>query len=310
MGGENKLVMQNFTLKNIPNLDICVLGALELFMDERLPKIKIMYKHPLIVGSGNAEATGKIMFGEKDAIFSSESNFEEKLKKIKTIDGVVLISASGAKHSPMICRVSKKYKRRVTLITNTKDSLAEKELDLKEDKIFIFPKQREPYTYNTSTYMGMILEKTKESPKKIYDYIKNKISKLELPDFRKYDKYYLIVPKEFSEIIRMLEFKFIELFGRKVARDIETIEEVKHATTLVPSNELFISFGVKNKNYGKNKLYIPLPKNADYGTMMAISYFMIGRIQAEKEPYFKKNISRYVKEASKIFKQKINPIVE
>ena len=44
-----------------------------------------------------------------DAIFASESNYEEKLKNIKDIDGVVLISASGEKHAPVIAKVSKKY---------------------------------------------------------------------------------------------------------------------------------------------------------------------------------------------------------
>jgi len=304
-------IMQSFTLANIPDLDTCVLGALELFSNEKLPKIKIPYKRPLVVGSGNAEATGKIIFKDFDAVFASESNFEEKLKKIKAIDGVVLVSASGAKHAPLIARCSKKHKKHVTLITTEKCAPAEKFLDKKHSyDEYIFPKQREPYTYNTSTYMGMILGKTKENPKKILSYIKNNTDKIKLPNFKKYDKYYVIVPKKFSGIIRMLQVKFIELFARKVARDVETIEYVKHATTITPSKELFISFGEKNKLYGKNRLHIPLPKNAGYATMMAISYFIIGKIQKSKEPYFKKNIVKYTKDISKIFKSEIRPIVE
>jgi len=306
---KNYEVMQNFTLKNIPSLDVCVLGALELFMKSKLKNIKISYKKPLVVGSGNAEATGKIIFENKDVVFANEGNFEEKLKNIKGIDGVVLVSASGGKHSPIIAKISKKYKKKITLITNNKNSLAKKYMNSK-DRIYISKKQREPYTYNTSTYMGMILSKTKEDPKNIYNYIKNKTDKIKLPDFRKYDKYYIIVPTKFSGIIRMLQVKFIELFGRQVARDVETIEYIKHATTVVPSKELFISFGQENKVYGKNRLHIPLPKNSDYGAMMAISYYIIGKIQNRKKDFFKKNIVKYMKEASLIFKEKMEPIVE
>ena len=55
-------LMQSFTLKNIPFLDTCVLAALDLFAQEDVPQIKIPYKRPLVVGSGNAAATGKIIF--------------------------------------------------------------------------------------------------------------------------------------------------------------------------------------------------------------------------------------------------------
>ncbi|PIN91325.1 hypothetical protein COU57_01095 [Candidatus Pacearchaeota archaeon CG10_big_fil_rev_8_21_14_0_10_32_14] len=304
----NYKTMQSLTLKNIPDLDVCVLGALELFSSIKIPKIEISYKKPLVVGSGNAEATGRIIFEDKDAVFASESNFEEKLKNIKSIDGVVLISASGGKHAPIIAKTSREFRKNVTLITNNQNALAKEY----SDRVFVFPKQKEPYTYNTSTYMGMILGKTHESPDKIYDFIKLRIDKIKLPNLGRYDKYYLIVPPKFSGIIRMLNVKFIELFGRRVARDVETSEYVKHATTVVPSNELFISFGEENKNWGdkKNRLHIPLPKNADYGTIMAISYYLIGKIQKSHTPYFKKNISNYTKSVSKIFGQEIKPIVE
>ena len=304
-------IMQSFSLKNIPDLDTCVLGALELFSKEKLQSIIVPYEKPLVVGSGNAEATGRIIFENRDAIFASESNFEEKLKNIKSIDGVVLISASGAKHAPIIAKISKNYKKHVTLITNEKTAPAQKFLDKKHPyDEYVFPKQREPYTYNTSTYIGMILGKTNESPRKILNYIQNNTNKIKLPNFKKYDKYYIIVPTKFSGIVRMLQVKFIELFGRVVARDVETLEYVKHATTLVPSKELFISFGEKNKTYGKNRLNIPLPKGADYATMMAVSYFIIGKIQKAKKPYFKENIVRYTQDISKIFKSEIKPIVE
>ncbi len=291
---ENLKLMETFNLNNVPDLDVCILGALELFMKNKLPRFKINFKKPLVVGSGNAEVTGRIIFRNKNAVFASESNFKDKLKKIKDIDGVVLISASGEKHAPIIAKAVKKKKKEIVLFTNTENSSAEKYTD----RVYIFPKQREPYTYNTSTYLGMILASTKEDPKKIYNYLK-KIKIVNL----KSKGYYLIVPPEFSEIKRMLEIKFIELFGRQVARDIETSEYIKHATTIVPSDEIFIEFGNKTK-FGKRKRFVSLPKKADYGMVMAIAYYIIGKIQKSHYPYFKENIVDYCKNNN------INPIVE
>ncbi|MCX6816141.1 MAG: hypothetical protein NT120_04805, partial [Candidatus Aenigmarchaeota archaeon] len=104
--------------------------------------------------------------------------------------------------------------------------------------------------------------------------------------------------------------KFVELFGRRVARDVYTGEQTRHATTVVPSNEIFIQFGKSTVETEKKKITIPLPANASFGTMMAIGYYVIGRIQAGKPPYFKQNIAEYCKKASKLFKQDIKPIVE
>lgn len=310
---KNNKIMQSFSLRNIPELDVCVLGALELLYKEKIPEIKIPYKRPLVVGSGNALATGQILFHDKDAVFASESSYKDKLNNIKNIDGVVLISASGGKHAPIIADCSRKFKKHVTLMTAKTDSEAEKFLDNKHEyDEFIFPKQKEPYTYNTSTYLGMILGKTNENPEDIYEFIENKINRLKMPDFKKYDKYFLILPSEFELLKRMFQIKFIELFGRRIARDVETFEYMKHATTIVPSHELFISFGKENKIYGdkNNRLFIPLPKNCDYGCLMAIGYYIIGRIQKSHKNWFKENIEDYVKEASRIFNEEIKVIVD
>lgn len=222
------------------------------------------------------------------------------------------MSASGGKHAPVIARVAATYGKHVSLITNTQNSLASHELDhLHGYDEYVFPKNREPYTYNTSTYMGMILGKTKEDPRALVQFLEEKVMTLPWPDFSKYDKFYLIIPPRFSNMIRMLQVKFIELFGRRVARDVETSEYVAHATTLVPSDELFISFGEENSTWGKpeNRFFVPLPEKADYGAMMAVAYYVIGQIQKKHPPHFKENLESYVKEVSTIFKQAIDPIV-
>lgn len=314
MSSSNIEILNSFDIHTVPNLDVAVLGALELFGQTAVPQINaIPYKRPLVVGSGNAEATGRILFEDSDAVFASESNFKEKLAAVPAIDGVVLLSASGAKHAPAIAKASRQHGKPVTLFTNTADSPARRELDEDTgDSEYIFPKNREPYTYNTSTYMGMILAKTAEDPLAVEAFIKEVVDAVVWPDFSGYDKYYLIVPPKFAGIIRMLQVKFIELFGRNIARDIETSEYVQHATTVAPSDELFISFGEENTTWGAlaNRLFVPLPENAGYGAMMAVGYYVIGQIQKAYPDYFKDNIANYAAEASRIIGQPIAPIVD
>lgn len=314
MNDSNIQKLNTFDLTNIPDLDVAVLGALELFQKEPLPKMDLSaYHRPLVVGSGNAEATGRIIFENVDAIFASESNYEGKLKHMDSIDGVVIVSASGEKHAPIIAHTAKNYGKHVTLITNSRDSSAAHELDRSHPyDEYLFPKNREPYTYNTSTYMGMILGHSGEDPALIERFIREKIDTLAFPDLSRYDKFFLIVPPRFSGIVRMLEVKFIELFGRTIARDVETAEYVRHATTVVPTDELFIAFGEENTTWGNpdQRLFVPLPEHAGYAGMMAVGYYTIAQIQKQHPPYFKKNIAAWTKEVSRIFKQDVSPIVE
>lgn len=305
-------IMNNFNLDNLPDLDQAVLASLEMIRDRTVPRLDVTaYTRPLVVGSGNAEATGRIIFAESDAIYASESSVDDKLASIDTIGEVVVISASGGKHAPIIARKARAAGKHVTLITSTADSPTSRELDASELTTHVFPKNREPYTYNTSTYMAMIAGHTGEDAGTILDYIMNTIDRLELKDFRQFDKYYLIVPARFSGIIRMLQVKFIELFGRNIARDIESSEYVRHATTVAPSDELFITFGDANNTWGapENRLDIPLPENAGYVAMMAIGYYLVGQIQKAKPQYFKENIAGYCQFISGVFAEEIEPIV-
>ena len=66
--------------------------------------------------------------------------------------------------------------------------------------------------------MAMIRGGAAKTPGAIADFIKANLDALDLPDFSKYNKYYLIVPPEFSGIIRMLNVKFIELLPQRSAR--------------------------------------------------------------------------------------------
>lgn len=311
---KNLHTLNTFTLSDMPDLDIAVLGALELFSSVSVPTVDVnAYKHPLVVGSGNALAVGRIIFSDADAVFASESTYERVLASVPNIDGVVLISASGGKHAPGIARRAKELGKPIMLITNNPTAPAKEYVNTDgRDRVLVFPKNREPYTYNTSTYMGMILGATGEDPARIRTFLEQHVTLSAFPNFSRRDKYVLILPSRFSAIAPMLHVKFTELFGRRVARDIETSEGMKHAVTVVPSDELFISFGEENTLWGalERRLHIPLPANAGYATMLAVGYFIIGQIQKQHPPYFKEHIAEYTRQASEVFGGTITPIVE
>jgi len=290
------------------NLDRAVINALNLFIEKGLPDLNLgNYSRPLAVGSGNAAAAAKILFWDKDAIFTDESTYEKKLESIKEIDGSILVSSFGGKSAPEIARTLVERKIESRLLTCNPNAEAKKYID--GDKIFVFPKQAEPYTYNVSTYLGMILAKTKENPKKILDFIKDKIDPL-IPDLSKYDAFYFIVPKKLENIRGMFLTKFDELFGSEISGRAFTLQQTKHGRTVVPSEtELFVSFE-DNKDFGINRLNLPLPENADYGSMLAIGYYFIGKIQEQNYPWFKENIEEYCKKMSEQFGNEIKPIVE
>ena len=309
----NREKLKNFDIDSLPSLDTVVLGALEMLATETVPTLDVSaFKRPLVVGSGNAEATGRILFAETDAIFASESSVDDKLGHIDTIDEVVVVSASGGKHAPILARKARDAGKHVTLITNTPNSPAQQELSEDEITALVYPKNREPYTYNTSTYMSMMMGLTREDPAAIKRFIEEQIDTLELPDLSKFDKYYLIVPPEFADVIRMVQVKFIELFGRNIARDVETSEYVRHATTVAPSNELFICFGEANTTWGRpdSRLNVPLPKDAGYVAMVAIGYYVVAQIQKAHPQYFKENIDAYCQFISGVFGESITPIVD
>jgi hypothetical protein len=291
-----------FDKSQIPDLDQVVVSALEFFSRERPPKLDIPdFKRPLVVGSGNAAPTARILFHDRDAVFADESSFREKLSL--PIDGAVLVSASGGKHAPPIAKELNKRHIQTVLLTNNPQAPASTLVS----QTIVFPRQTEPYTYNTSTYLGMVLAKTREDPKKIMDHIR----KLKIPqDLRDYNAFFLIVPEQLELARPMLIKKFGELFGPMAAARAFTLNQAKHGETVIESDkELFISFGEKNRLFGTKRLEIPLPKKADYGAMLATGYYVIGKIQKQHPPYFRDSIEAYCRKASKMFGQRIEPIV-
>ena len=291
-----KNIIDNFDEKHLPSLSEVTIAALELFINEGIPKLDLdVFKKPLVVGSGNAITTAKIITSDKEALYANESNFEQELNK--NVDGVIIFSASGGKHAPIIANTSKKKGKSIFGVTCKKESPLYKICG--ENNIIVTPKNREPYTYNTSTYLGWILSKTREDPKEILKYLDEIISKLNFPDFSKYTGFLLVTPNSFSLENDLFNVKFIELFGRKIARDVKTYEEMKHAITVVPSEtELAIQFGEGTFDCSCDIFKVPLPEKTRHGMMMSIGYYIIGKIQENLPQYFKNNIKDYIRRNS------------
>jgi len=281
--------------EKIPNLDESVLAALNFFIKES-PKFpdKLFNALPIIVGSGNAYNAGRVIFRNQAGFFANESNFKKILKDyrplIKTglIKEALIISASGEKDSVWEIKLAKKLALKTILFTCESNSSAAKIAD----QVFIFKKLREPYTYNVSTYLAMILAAEKAQAKKILLALKN----LPFPkDFANYKAYSFILPDEFIDIAPMLEIKRHELFGPRLSIRAFSQGEARHAKFVIPwDKELIISFG-ENKFFGakKQRWEIKIEKQTKAALIMALSYFIIGKIQAIKPSYFKNHIKDY-----------------
>jgi hypothetical protein len=288
------------------NLDKAVINALRFYSQKGPLGIDLGSNKERVIGfgSGNAYHTVRVLLSDFDSVSLNESNFEQQWNVIKDkIKKGVLVSASGGKDAHVIAEFAKRKGFELKLMTCTRDSKASEFIS--KGKVYIFPKLPEPYTYNTSTYLGMILGKTHENPAVILRHLEEKVDPiLKQIDFSKQTGYYFLVPKEFQIASDMFEVKFQELFARKIARDFFTKEfAIKHATDIVDSGELFISIGEENQTFGRKRLHIPLPQNSGYGGIIATGYYLIGKIQKQQPPYFKEGIVKWCKERG------IDPIV-
>lgn len=288
---------------NLPNLDESVLKALDFFVKKKPPRLALkQFSFPLVVGSGNAYNTAQIIFSGRPAILANESNFKKilsaykKLIKNKTIDSAIIISASGEKDSVWEIKSAKKFGLKTTLLTCAPKSSAAG----LADKVIVYKKLAEPYTYNVSTYLGIILSASGEKAEDIKKFLKTLSLK---NDLKKYTSYAFILPDEFAAIAPMLEIKRNELFGPYVSLRAFSYGEARHAKFVNNSRkELLISFG-ENKYFGfkNNRLEIKMPKKAKHAFVMALGYYLVGRIQASKPAYFKKNIAAFCQEGPKAY---------
>ena len=294
-------------MPNDKDLHTVVVDALELHASYALPLLNLgSPARRLVVASGNAFPTGKIIFQDEDAIIKDEGQYQEALAQISSIDGAVVISASGEKHAPTITQNLLDRGLDTYLLTCDANSSAAKLLP--RDHVFETRSNKEPVTYNTSTYMGMILAKTKEDPSEILKHIMLHIDTQLPANLGDYKAFTFIVPPEFDLIREMLYTKDDELFYPKIAIRSYTSEHMRHAKNVVASDdELFITLGFRNQLFGAPhaRWDVPLFEGAGYAAVMAIGYYIIGKIQESNQPYFHNNSAAFEAfQRDKLFDQK------
>lgn len=313
MERQHEALLETFDETSLPDLDVVVLAALELFAHEGLPHFSWQgapREQTLVLGSGNAAAVGQILFDAPGTRYATASDYLAHVAA-GDIDRAVIVSASGGKHADdMAAHLAEKGIESWLLTTNAAPRAG---ASIPDERVVLFPKNREPYTYNTSTYLGMLFSRTGEDAAGIHAHLCAEVAP-GLPDnLHQYNAFCLILPARFERLAPMLRTKFDELFGPKVSGRVFTEEEIKHAKTVVPSEtEAFVSFGVENSAFGAPdaRIAVTLPPQAGYAALMAIGYYVIGRIQAAHPPYFKEHIGTYVATASEIFGESLGVVVE
>lgn len=109
---------------SLPTLNKIVLETLDLYISKTIDtRVDLtQFNTPLVVGSGNGYYTGRILFRNLGAFFATESEITEKLQRIPSITDVVVVSASGEKHAPIILSIAKEYHKNTFLISSSEVS--------------------------------------------------------------------------------------------------------------------------------------------------------------------------------------------
>ncbi|MFA5162937.1 MAG: hypothetical protein WC441_00230 [Patescibacteria group bacterium] len=281
--------------KNIPNLDNIVLAGLDFFQKNKPPRLSLTKGSTrFVVGSVNAYNTGRMLFHGQSAFLADEGSFKDALKTYRhlikqgTIKEAIIISASGEKDSIWEIKAAQKAGLKTSLLTCNAESSGAKIAD----QVFCFRKIAEPYSYNFSTYLGMILSSTKEDPKAIKDFI----SRLNVPSsFKKQSFFTFILPDKYKAIVDMLNVKNDELFGPYASLRAYPEGAARHAKFICKSpKEMIVSLG-KNDYFGeKNQRWeINLPQKSNFALVLALAYYLAGLIQKQKPPYFKRGLPEY-----------------
>lgn len=280
----------------IINLNQDVLKALDFFSRNKPARLDLnQFKMPFVVGSEGAYFTGHNLFAGRSAIHANESNFKALIDSYKEIikegliNDAVIISASGEKDAIWEIDYAKRNNLKATLLTCSPKSNGASIAD----QVIVYKKIAEPYTYNFSTYFGMVISVTKEDPKKIKEFLK----KIKLPkNFKNYGYYSFILPDNHEYIAQMLKTKDEEMFGPHSMIRAYTEGKARHAKFVVRSDkELAIGLGVKNKFFGEpdKRWDIKIPAWANTGFLVSLGYYLVGLVQENNPPYFKKSVKAY-----------------
>lgn len=284
---------------HLPTLDKIVLQSLEFFITSPPPTLDLSrFSYPFVIGSGNASHTGRILFSGRAAIIGDESNFKQLVQAYRSavsqglIKDAVVISASGEKDSVWEIEFAHALNLKTTLLTCKGQSSAAKIAD----HVVVYRSIAEPYTYNISTYLGMILSASGEKAEDIKHFIES----LKLPEnFGSYEAYAFVLSDHFMNVAPMIEIKRDELFGPHVMIRANSQGISRHAKFVHPwDKELVISIGEKSPHFGHpdHRWHIPIPQFSGFGLIQMLGYYLCGKIQQVKPPYFMDHVEAFCKD--------------
>jgi len=269
-----------------------VIDALQFHAGSTSPSLNLNQNESLFVfGSGNALPTGKVIFANYPAIFSDETNFKETIRKFPNTKKCVVVSASGEKHAPIMIDFLLNKSYDVHLITCSRRSSS---ADITPRKnVFFCDFIDEPYTYNVSTYIGMMRFVDNMNLLSLSNYLSSEIAQF-ANYLEKSKSYYFILPDQMSAIAQMVVTKLDEIFGSTLCGRCYTLSQTVHAKTVISNtDELFISLGLNNNVIGTNKLNIPMKDYWSYIGFVSVAYYIVGCIQKFKGQKFFEYIESY-----------------
>jgi hypothetical protein len=276
----------------IPPLSYYVRRALDFIGENRGFKLNLPEsRRTLVVGSGNAYWTGRLIYRLSDRKFSHA----EEVQAIHHIDSehedlgdVTIVSATGSRQVVDVAKYAMDKGLKVNSITCNPNSELKAALGERINEILI-PSISEPPTINTASYGMMLYGITGEGPKPITDFLQE----INAPSqgYATYDSFSTILPDSMLELGRMASWKMHEIFGRSRGTLGTNATQLIHGGAVRDSDrELFIGIGVGGKVFDRIRR-VPPPEEkrhivslpAGFGPLgyFMTTYHIIGMIQEQ-----------------------------
>ena len=293
----------------IKTLDFYVGKALDFFETAGDYKLELPpCERPLVIGSQSGYWAGVQMFRSAKRAFAhaKEVNAQYVMDTERdSLDGVVLVSASGSRQMVPLAEYALKCGLPVYLIVCEPDSSVTRKFKKRRKFTEILVHApKEPPTINTCTYGRMLQGVTHEDPRLIRQFL----SEMPKPagGYRRASALTIILSDRMEAVGEMVGWKINgEKIGRQAGGIAKYLTNLMHGGFVVDApGELYVALGLKAKEQAalakvlravpsRRKLTVDFDRktNGPLAVMLA-GYSIVGRFQ-RKFPAFQKNIPRY-----------------
>ncbi|MBI2676248.1 MAG: hypothetical protein HYX24_07350 [Candidatus Aenigmarchaeota archaeon] len=280
-------------------LDYFALETLKSLQKWEYPELE-MRKDPwnVFIGSGNAFNICSVFAMKLGGVAINTSAYKTFLSRHgrKDFPSINYISASAGKDAVPAARFLKEKGFQFNLITVNRDAPSK---EFVTGKIFVLPSFKEPPSFNVSTYGSMLYWLLKEDVKKI----QKSISKIEIPDLRKYKNIIFLSDDGHAPIARIAATKVMESL-EGISANGEGITHGMHLGYLMqPRDRLVFSI---NLDLGFEGEEVYRLKDKTYLGSLLSAYYIIGKSQTERDL---RNIEKAYKRQSEMLGWKFRNIV-